>query len=616
LPFEVAPRLLGMDLHQQVDAAALPSTPVVFTLPATGSFEVTVRDAFGEPVERQEFTCQEDASGSDSRSGATSDELGIARFPYVPLGKVWQLDRANGLPNAANRHIGPREQDEVVRILLQPDPAPILTAQLLRDGQPAADAEVSVSAWGSSGLQHRGAVTSDQDGRIRIALARPWLDQSLTKVMVHPYTADRGFGGTLAVWLGDAVMTARGRDLGTLELRPEPILVAVQFVLPEAELPDQLGFVVQAATGNGDDAWQSVPGLKRREPNGRFTVFGNAPNAPLRLSVTTLGQCLPVEPVPFAAGARDVRIELRRGGSVRASVQVADKMEAFSLQPLLVPTDLPLTLPSYGRFDAGLDPRVPVTRSIVGHDPIEFAYTWPAVKPGYYRLEVQARCINQPLLVVPSVVVVDGERNADEQLQHLTIPGLRAIELALPQADAVTASTGVMGRGLVAILDGDQPGEQCWRVDSPMVYFAATHPIDVLVRLNGFADRIVRGITGKQVIELKPGLPVTLTSEGSVVVEGQKLQFELECLDDPIAAQNPAIYSAAAGGALPSYNKLVVVAAAAEGTAKLRLPRPGRYRIAAWQLGVDRARVALRVAPGEVTVDEGGGAFAVRLAPR
>ena len=503
-----------------------------------------------------------------------------------------------------------------MRILLQPDPAPVVTAKVLRDGKPVVDSDVWVSAWGSSGLQHGGAVTSADDGLIRLALTRTWLDQSLTKLTVRPYTADREFDGTLAVWLGDAVMTARGRDLGTLELRPEPILVAVQFVVPEAELPDQLGFVVQAATGNGDDVWQSVPGLKRREPEGRFTVLGNAPNAPLRLSVTTFGQCLPVEPVPFAAGARDVRIELRRGGSVRASVRVGSNMEAFGLQPLLVPTDRPLILPKHGHFDPGLDPRAPLNRRIVGDDPIEMAYTWPAVMPGHYRLEVHARCINRPLLVVPSVVVVDGERNADEQLQHLTIPRLRAIELALPQADAVTVSTGVMRRGLVAILDGDQPGEQCWRVDSPMVYFAATHPIDVLVRLNGFADRIVRGITDKQVIELKPGLPVTLTSEGPAVVEGQKLQFELECLDDPIAAHNPAIYSPAAGGSLPSYQRLLVAAEAVQGVAKFRLPRPGRYRITAWQLGADGARGELLVQPGEVAIDDGGGAFALRLARR
>ena len=313
LPFEVAPRLLGMDLQQQVDAAALPSTPVVFTLPPTGSFEVTVRDAFGEPVEGQQFDLYENESYeavSDSApvDSATTDERGTARFLYVPLGKVWRLGRALRIPNAAKRHIGPREQDEVVRILLQPDPAPVVTAKVLRDGKPVVDSDVWVSAWGSSGLQHGGAVTSADDGLIRLALTRTWLDQSLTKLTVRPYTADREFDGTLAVWLGDAVMTARGRDLGTLELRPEPILVAVQFVLPEAELPDQLGFVVQAATGNGDDVWQSVPGLKRREPEGRFTVLGNAPNAPLRLSVTTFGQCLPVEPVPFAAGAREAAV--------------------------------------------------------------------------------------------------------------------------------------------------------------------------------------------------------------------------------------------------------------------------------------------------------------------
>src|SRR5690606_9587743 len=121
----------------------------------------------------------------------------------------------------------------------------------------------------------------------------------------------------------------------------------------------------------------------------------------------------------------------------RASIRAHDRMAAFNLQPLLVPTDRAFEVRDADRFHVGEDSRVHRDRSLVADEPLEFAYLWPAVLPGRYRLEIGSRGIRRPLLVVHDVVVVDGERTATDAIQHLTVPGLQVVELDLPQAAAI-----------------------------------------------------------------------------------------------------------------------------------------------------------------------------------
>ncbi|MBK8098888.1 MAG: hypothetical protein IPK26_17380 [Planctomycetes bacterium] len=85
-----------------------------------------------------------------------------------------------------------------------------------------------------------------------------------------------------------------------------------------------------------------------------------------------------------------------------------------------------------------------------------------------------------------------------------------------------------------------------------MVLLATTQPLDVFVRLNGCRDRIIRGITQNQTIELAPSLPVTLRvqDKDGVAWDGE---LHLQSLDDPLSALAPTVYSAAMGGSPPPY---------------------------------------------------------------
>lgn len=613
LPATLRIDLPGIDVAREIDVHALTTEPVLLYLPPWGSFEIEVRDAFSLPVAGERLHLREDGGAQERSYHADTDAAGIARFPWVGLGRSWRLDRQQVPPATAQQVVGPRTAREVVRVLRQPDPAPVLTGRLLRDGAPAANTSLSVTTPGRD--LARGRLATDADGRFRIAVAPGWCDQRLTELRLHALSTANGYEGVCATWRGDLVLAVGSHELGTLTLAPEPIVASGQLELPAGELvPADLRLTVQVATGDAAEPWHWLSLSMRCQPDGRFALFGTAPNAALRLVVTTENRFVPVPPLPFVAGARDLRIALRRGGSVRASVLADTQLAAFCQVALLVPMDTPLDLPGFGLLNPGIDPRMPRDSSIVGSEPLETAHDWVAVAPGRYRLEIWGRGLHRPLLTVPDVVVVDGQRNEDPRLQKLVVTGLRTIDLRLPQVALAHALPPSIGVGVIAVLDGQRPGEVCWQIDDERAFFATVQPLDLLVRLHGFRDRILRGLVAGQTIELQPGIPATLRVEDFTVPTGHSLRLELEARDDVLATAKPQLYSAAAGGSVPGYRSMVMGAEAVAGAVALRLPAPGRHLVRAILRAADGTSTALVVEPVELSIGEAGGTFPLQLA--
>jgi len=127
----------------------------------------------------------------------------------------------------------------------------------------------------------------------------------------------------------------------------------------------------------------------------------------------------------------------------------------------------------------------------------------------------------------------------------------------------------------------------------------------------------VRGLVANQTIELQPGIPVTLRTEGYTVPAAHSLRLELEAVDDVIARGKPELYSPAAGGGIGSYNRLAMAGEWSAGAVSLRLPTPGRYRVTAELRAADGKTTALGVDPAELAIGEAGGTFPLQLtAPR
>lgn len=602
----------GTAAEQPVDAASPPAQVPPLFLPPTGRIVVAVRDAFGAPIPDQEVELLEDLPVPTRSFHATTDAAGVATFPYVGLGRNWRIDK-DRLP-VERRHlvVGPRMAGELVRVTLQPQMSPVLTGRLLRDGAPAG--ELSLRAVAGGRPLGSGIVQTDAAGRFRIPVPDAHGGRALTGLSLRPFAPERQFEGTLAQWRGNLLLTPGEHDLGALPLQSEPVVVAGLCTLAGAAAQAiDLRLVVEAAIGPPEAPWQVVRLSPQRDADGRFALFGAAPAAALRLVVESGNRFVPIAPIPFVAGAQDLRIELRRGGSLRASVVGGTQLGGFCLMPLLVPLDTTRELPEHAHFNPDLDPRVPRSSVVLSSEPWETGYAWPALAPGRYRLEVRARGLRRPLLVVDEIEVVDGQCNEEARLQHLLVPGLRTIELTLPQVDRAFRAPDRPGLGLVAALEGDVLGEPCWQVDGAKVVFATVEPLDVHVRLHGYSDRILRGLVADQVVELAPGLPVTLRVAEFTPPAGAEFHLALQAVDDPLTVARPAVYSAAAGGGLAAYRVPEFGGSVVDEVVQVALPTVGRYRLVARLHMADGTVRDLAAEPQAVVVGPTGGTVGVRV---
>lgn len=624
LPVALRVRLPWVDVEQEVDVASPPAQPVVLYLPPTGAVEVEARDDLAQPLASVRVSIDEEPRRESSRAlTVATDREGRCRFPCIGLGGRLRLFlHLQQQPQLEQVVDGPRHAGEVVRVVLQPPPTPTLSGSLTFAGQPAAGVRFVLLADGSR-LSGRIQPT-DAEGRFRVAVTEQAAGKRMTAIECNLVDEKGNPDGRAGSWSGDLLLTPGEHDLGLLELRAAPLLAAGRLVTRSGTLPPGVGCIVEAATGDGERPWQSIPLRSRRlDADGTFELRGTAPNAPLRLRVETFCQCLPVPPLPFAAGAEDLRVELRQGGSVRASFLVGSYVAGFCLQPQLLPMAGASNEAVVARFTPGIDRAVPVKQEIVGEQPVEQACTWAALTPGRYRLLVGTRGMPTPLLQIDDVVVRDGECNEEARLQRLPLPGLKVLQLQLPQAAAILreAADWSRGAGIVCALDGETCAEQCWQVDSPLVVLASARPLDLLVRLTGHRDRVLRAVFEDQTIELQEGIAVTLQvareGEGAgAATDAEGLGFRLTSLDDPLAAVQSWIYSPAAGGSLrnPRARAPSVHAPLLGDTAKLLVCRPGRYRLTARRQLPGGGEETLVCEPSELAVGEAGGTFAVRVA--
>lgn len=606
LPAMLGLRLPGVPAAVEIDAARPPAEPIVLFVPPTGAIDVVVRDSYGQPRVDTRIGLRRDHAADavhHERVFETKlDEHGHGSFPIVALGETWHIGFTMSDPNGWRQVAGPRVANERVVVRFEPAPGPFVTGRLMRDGAPA-------SAWGvtisidAKPASYQPRLTDDA-GRFRVAVAAAWLDRRVEAIQFDA-------GEERGSWRGTVQLTAGDHELGDIVLAPIPTLVAGTLVGPGGgPLPANTRAGIQRKAP-GDTTWQWLGVHLGQKPDGTFHARAEPPTGELRLVVFGDGFA-PVVPLPFVAGARDLRIELHAGGSLRAMARIGTQIAGHCMEPLLVPDGAGAAEFVVLPFNPHLDSRVPGERSFVKDEPLTQQWTWPAVAPGRYRLEVWLRGQRAPSLVVPDLVVVDGERNEDPRCQDLTIAGLQTIVIKVPQVDTVPRASPTAGGGFVFVLDGDVTTSRCVQLDGPLAFFTAARPLDVLVRVPGHRDRILRGLTADTTVELERGIAVNLRCEPPPAA-GEQVQCSLTAIDDRFGTANAVIYSPACGGSLPEpWYRIAVTTAPwpAEG-ATFHVPAPGRYRVTATARTADGSDRSCLCTPAEIDVPEAGIALTV-----
>ena len=408
-----------------LDPRALPTAPVELRLPPVGT--IAVRRVVGGRalVPRQlGLRLAKDAVNRDLHEYAhqrDADADGWTWFRAVPLGEQFVVVAAA----ASAPFAGPTNDGEVVRHEFAHTGDEIVLLGRVVDERGAALSSVDVSA--RSSIRHRrgvgdevSALRTDDDGRVAFVMSAYSTDELTLERMT--LSVGTSIDSVRMHDVAPRALPTQVTDLGELRLTPPPTVVAGRFVFDAGVAPFEVGCRVESHVAQRehefDDEWLELQWLARRQDaDGRFAFLGNAPPGRYRLRVIGTRH-LPIEPIEFTPGARDVVVRVRTGAPLSATVWLPSNAppDADDVRGVLRDAS--------GATVVGVAHRLPPENGIVARREI----VWPAVAPGRYTLTVGLRGYTEPVVTIP-FFDVPAPANGD--------PRLRAIDLR-ERVDVVT----------------------------------------------------------------------------------------------------------------------------------------------------------------------------------
>ncbi len=456
---------------------------VVLELPPTGSLEVCIVGGYG-PFEA--LVNGADPGEADPTAFRDPSSLGLSapaqdrtvRFDHVGLGLV--LDVLATGPDgqrARERVDGPLLAREVVSVQLHmpalpaPRPSwPAIRGRLLEPtGRPAA--RVSCRAWTTLRLDRRRepvaasiSISTDASGVFRVWLHHehafhPAQPGSIQLTVIHE-TSEARVEAAIDPALGPI-------DLGDLVLEPMPVLVA-------GEVVDERGFAVVGARVRLEGRFTvgQPMMMARTDDAGAFRIGGWPLDASYGLVVEANG--FGVKRIDVASGATDVRVELRRAGSIAGSL-LLDPGIALDDVRMDVVRDGWTWTPRMLAMDGGF-------------------HSWD-VEPGYVDVAFVLRYDVEPLATLASVLVEPGGDTSDPRLENLDLRrGARLVRILVLDARGCR-----IARPTVTVDVGGKP----IRTHANPARLAATRALDVTVEVEGFASVRLTSVTSDRTVVMR-----------------------------------------------------------------------------------------------------------------
>ncbi len=597
-----------------LDPLALPTGPIVLRLPATGSIAVRMVVG-GRPAvlaERLGLVAEADAAAmSAPRAQAWSREAspdGWTRFPHVPLTTTFVVWSHDGTP-ASRPFAGPlRPGDEVEFELAPPTDRVTLIGRLLDDaGAPLENVSVNVE-FDALGTKGGARVAVDGDGRFVWTLPHRAPRQMELHRVVFAREFDDGRPPTQHV-VAARPLSFGVTDLGDLRLAPPTIVVAGRFQFVPGARVERVGiqlerFVV-ASGSDRRDRFVAVRGIRiHQRDDGRFDVVGDVEPGRLRLTFPT-GRHLPIEPIEFAYGARDLVVDVDPGASLSATVRVPDDWppNAHGLTGVLHDTAAP---------PSAIERR---TASAFAGPPELLELRWLSIPAGKYTLELRLDGFRDPVHVVHDVVAPrptggDPRLAAIDLRDRIAIVTLR-FDGHSPPADGVQrVEDGVF------VFPQPQESEVMWSGqwsrDSELTLVVPRRPVDLVVAKHGSRPTELRGVQDVVRVPFEPWPEVEITCDAFVALpKGWRVRAQFAI--DPAEPQLRYRAGHSTGGGQGLLQAPYVVQDFASGRARLPLgttPRTLRVVIvpAGARSGRDVPHDTPPIAPGTERV-------AVRIAP-
>jgi len=584
---------------------AEPPAEVQLRLPPAGRITVRAFDDAG-PVANYHLTLQVVPDGEE-HDNEVPEVLGTrewtvpvskaepATFEHVVLGRRFRAQFRQDALKAAAVFSGPQHPGQEVSVALHAvvESSVLVGRAVDQDLDPIGNASLRFSYATEGGAGTR-LVATDAAGRFRINLGHASAQRTLTKgeiSLVEGGTTSPASPGLIHL-IAPRSLLPGDEDLGDVVLGEAALLAAghLQESLENGTASDgTVDIAVERAHWRGGEPrWERDPIATVGFPApGFFEVWGVARSGRYRLRVQG-PRHLPVEPMEFTPGARDLEIPLLRGGALRATLlveeEVGDDDLVIEIRPLTPPVAGPMTLAmARDRLRARAERSDGELR----------CYRWEGLWPAAYAVEVKARSGRVPLSTVP-VQITAGEQTIlkDIDLRER----LRVVRLQVLGPGGQVIPDG--HRNLVLVDSGNgsknpKTEPRCLEIrDGLARIVTGSRFTDVVVVADGFLPKRVRGFPGDNTVLLEKVPRVTVS-----IRSGLSSLPESHAMDVRLVARGTNLFRG--GGVSPE--KVRVDAA---GNVSVPVANDGWYRVMVYVSRGDQSVRIGRVEPGEVRIAE------------
>ena len=496
--------------------------PVVLRLPPTGGVRVRA-ELHGALLSEVKTIGLGETRASPEKGGSLNwmmrrasqqrpvDDQGWAHFDHVPLGVSYLANASVMSGYLSSEFKGPMTEETVVSVVLAMADEQILLAGRLLDQQKTvlADQEFTLSLRARFGGDNNTKFRTDAQGRFLLFLGAFIKEQPrLQRVCI----VWRPPASLQQADLSRLPFRAGLQDAGDIVLQPGQLVVAGRLVSGDQPCKAKVQPSVEryeVAEGRPEPRWQRQRDLQfHRDDDGHFEFRGDAQPGRYRLTCGSRNH-LPVEPIEFALGAKDLVVNLDTGSPLAASV--------------LLPKDFPGGLRALLVRDGEPAPTEPVSWFNDNNRLAAYPWTgesgryqlqWASIAPGTYTLQLQLWCDREPLASIGSVQI-PVPQGGDGRLVDIDVRSL--VRVATVCLFDQNGQPLLGSYGSVLFPSGQDP-EQTWTgwdiqgAKTPILVRA--HPLDLLVAKRGFRPRQVQCAGSTTDAKLDPWPTVELVFDG------------------------------------------------------------------------------------------------------
>ena len=493
-----------------VDISSPPTEPLVLRLPTCGRVKVRAQLA-GQPLAGFVMAWLSENTENretqfDINSLQRASAEGVVLFRHVPIGRRYYVN-AHQL-GLGQEFAGPTVADQEVEVTLEPDAAAMLLRGrlLFEDRTPVATLPAQVEVRGPN-VQTDQSFKTDAAGRFLVAVGSSGDDNkadTLTIKLVRKHQPP------LQVEIPPRTLRAGIEDLGDLTLGTGPVVVAGRLLVGDAPFKGQIWLRVekeQPGNGRRTPRWNGLDELQQwTDPQGVFSIHGVVAPGRYRLTFHT-GETLPIPPVEFTPGTKDLVVRIETGSPLAASLLLPEKTPSELVSATLVPSTPPPPTPSKEKREPQLQTQ-PQLQAGERHD-----LQWPAVPAGSYALELRVMTQTEPLLRIADVLAPPPE-GGDPRLVDIDLRGLvRRVHLNLigPDGKPLDDAYGV-AFPLGQAEQSEWVGAQFYR--QPCELLVPPGPIELLVGVQGYRPQRVACFGERVDVRLDPWPTIELVVPG------------------------------------------------------------------------------------------------------